>query len=50
MMEKWDSVADTVPTVVERLQALKDLHEQGTSPSIGNISVSVGHLIFPKLV
>ncbi|XP_071488252.1 dynactin subunit 2-like [Diadema antillarum] len=28
MVEKWDSVADTLPKVVERLQALKDLHEQ----------------------
>ncbi len=28
MVEKWDGIADTVPSVVERLQALKDLHEQ----------------------
>ncbi|XP_071966077.1 dynactin subunit 2-like isoform X2 [Antedon mediterranea] len=28
MVEKWNSVADTLPKVVERLQALKVLHEQ----------------------
>ncbi|XP_022079910.1 dynactin subunit 2-like [Acanthaster planci] len=28
MVEKWDGIADTVPAIVERLQALKDLHEQ----------------------
>ena len=29
MVEKWDSVADTLPQIVERLQALSSLHEQG---------------------
>ena len=34
MVEKWDGIADTVPSVVERLQALKDLHEQGMSEDV----------------
>ena len=29
MVEKWDGVAETLPQVVERLQALSSLHEQG---------------------
>lgn len=28
MMERWDSVADALPRVAERLRALKELHEQ----------------------
>ncbi|XP_041479024.1 dynactin subunit 2-like [Lytechinus variegatus] len=28
MVQKWDSIADTLPKVVDRLQALKELHEQ----------------------
>ena len=29
MVKKWESVADVLPQVVDRLSALKDLHEQG---------------------
>ncbi len=29
LVKKWDAVADTLPHIVERMTALKDLHEQG---------------------
>ena len=33
VVKKWDGLADTLPQVVERLTALRDLHEQGKSQS-----------------
>ena len=29
MVKKWETTADVLPKVVDRLSALKDLHEQG---------------------
>ena len=29
VVKKWDTMADTLPHVVERLTGLKDLHDQG---------------------
>ena len=29
LVKKWNSVAETLPNVVDRLVSLKDLHEQG---------------------
>ena len=29
LVKKWDAVADTLRHIVERMNALKDLHEQG---------------------
>jgi len=29
MVKKWEATADVLPKVVDRLSALKDLHEQG---------------------
>ncbi len=31
LVKKWDAMADTLPHIVDRLSALKDLHEQGKS-------------------
>ena len=39
MVKKWEATADVLPHVVDRLSALKDLHEQG------NIVGSVMHTI-----
>ena len=34
LVKKWDAVADTLPHIVERMNALKDLHEQGIKNSL----------------
>ena len=41
LMKKWDAVADSLPHIVDRLTALKDLHEQGQwwSAVMGQIRV-----------
>ncbi|XP_038076444.1 dynactin subunit 2-like [Patiria miniata] len=46
MVEKWDGIADTVPAVVERLQALKDLHEQALqfSQALSHLDTAQQHL------
>jgi len=31
MMSKWDTVATSIPTLVDRLQSVRDLHEEGAS-------------------
>lgn len=32
VVQKWDAMATSLPQVVQRLIAVKELHEQGTSP------------------